>query len=105
MFAAKYAVRGIPLTPPELHSVDAIPELYARKTGRRGVNYVAVDYDARDKMVYFSDIRNHAIMKAEIGSNSSLLGSYMYSIYGKMVYFSDIRMEEVQIKGLLLKSC
>jgi hypothetical protein len=73
LFAAKYSVRGISLTPPSdtSYAVDAIPQLFAKDTGHLGVNYVAVDYDAEEKMVYFSDIRNFAIMKAKVDGSIS----------------------------------
>ncbi|KAK3083345.1 hypothetical protein FSP39_020255 [Pinctada imbricata] len=98
LFAAKYTVRAISLTPPEKYAVDAIPQVYAKKTGRRGVNYVAVDYDAHNKKVYFSDIRNHAIMQAELGSNNPtpLIVNNIKSVEGlsvdwiaKNLYYTD----------------
>lgn len=51
--------------------MDAIPQLFAKDTGHLGVNYVAVDYDAEEEMVYFSDIRNFAIMKAKVDGSLS----------------------------------
>lgn len=78
LFAAKYSARGISLTPPSdtAYAVDAIPQLFAKDTGHLGVNYVAVDYDAEDEMVYFSDIRNFAIMKAKV--DGSLRKAFRY---------------------------
>uniref|UniRef100_A0A8W8LAI7 EGF-like domain-containing protein n=1 Tax=Magallana gigas TaxID=29159 RepID=A0A8W8LAI7_MAGGI len=101
LFAAKYSARGISLTPPSdtAYAVDAIPQLFAKDTGHLGVNYVAVDYDAEDEMVYFSDIRNFAIMKAKVDGSlrpTALTVKKVRSVEGlsvdwvsKNLYFTD----------------
>ncbi|XP_069108702.1 low-density lipoprotein receptor-related protein 2-like isoform X5 [Argopecten irradians] len=67
MFAAKYSLRGVPVHDTS-YKVDAIPQVFAKNSGRQGVNYVALDYDAEDEKIYFSDIRNYAIMHAKLNS-------------------------------------
>ena len=47
-------------------------QMFAGNSGRRGVNYVALDYLAEEQTVYFSDIRNYAIMKAKIGGTEGI---------------------------------
>ncbi|XP_076088432.1 low-density lipoprotein receptor-related protein 2-like [Mytilus galloprovincialis] len=64
LYAAKYSVRAVPIN--ESEASDAMYQMFAKNSGRRGVNYVALDYLAEDQTVYFSDIRNYAIMKAKV---------------------------------------
>jgi low density lipoprotein-related protein 2 len=71
LFAAKYSVRGIPIN--ESDTGDAMLQMFAANSGRRGVNYVALDYMAEDQTVYFSDIRNYAIMKAKVDGSEGII--------------------------------
>lgn len=81
--------------------MDAIPQLFAKDTGHLGVNYVAVDYDAEDEMVYFSDIRNFAIMKAKV--DGSLRKAFRYKLWKFILkLFKDIH---AYVLALLSLSC
>lgn len=81
--------------------MDAIPQLFAKDTGHLGVNYVAVDYDAEDEMVYFSDIRNFAIMKAKV--DGSLRKAFRYKLWKlTLKLFKDIH---AYVLALLSLSC
>lgn len=71
LFAAKYSVRGVPIN--ESDTGDAMLQMFAGNSGRRGVNYVALDYMAEDQTVYFSDIRNYAIMKAKVDGSEGII--------------------------------
>ena len=63
-------MRGVPID--QSDSGDAMFQMFAGNSGRRGVNYVALDYLAEEQTVYFSDIRNYAIMKAKIGGTEGI---------------------------------
>ena len=86
LFAAKYSVRGISLTTPTNYSVDAIPQIFARNSGRQGVNYVALGYHADTETVYFSDIRNYAIMHAKINSSKRMWINFTKIISASLQY-------------------
>ena len=46
-----------------------MPPIVGRRWGRQGVNYVAIDYDADNETVFFSDVRNRVIYKGTIGQS------------------------------------
>ena len=74
LFASPRAVRAIPLEERDAYNVDALPPIVGRQRSRLRVNYVAVDFDARNKTVFFSDVRNRAIFFSKIGE----LGEFFY---------------------------
>ena len=69
LFASPRSVRTIPLEESNGYSVDAAPPIVGQQRSRLGVNYVAIDYDAQDKTVFFSDVRNRVIYTSKIGES------------------------------------
>ena len=69
LFASPRSVRTIPLEESNGYSVDAAPPIVGQQRSRLGVNYVAIDYDAQNKTVFFSDVRNRVIYTSKIGES------------------------------------
>ena len=72
LFATPRSLRGIPLEEQSNYLVDAIPPIVGKRWGRLGVNYVALDYDAENETVFFSDVRNRVIYKGKIGESGKI---------------------------------
>ena len=70
LFASPRSVRTIPLEQSNGYAVDAAPPIVGQQRSRLGVNYVAIDYDAQNKTVFFSDVRNRVIYTSKIGESS-----------------------------------
>ncbi|KAL3854471.1 hypothetical protein ACJMK2_013739, partial [Sinanodonta woodiana] len=106
LFATKHAVRGIPLTEPVSYSVDAMPPVVGQSNSRRGNSYVAVDYDAEGGNIYFSDIRNYAILRSKVDSFdvSPLSVSHTRSVEGlsfdwisRNLYYTDFFQKSLSV--------
>ena len=61
LFATEHAIRGIPLSGTDTGTVDAIVPMIGVTNNRRPNNFVAVDFEAKFRNVYFSDIYNKAL--------------------------------------------
>lgn len=69
MFASPRSVRAIPIEEPSPYAIDAMPPIVGEQRSRLGVNYVAIDYDAQQELVFFSDVRNRVIYQCKIGDS------------------------------------
>jgi low density lipoprotein-related protein 2 len=69
LFASPRSVRLIPLEEKRVYSVDAAPPIVGQQRSRLGVNYVAIDYDAQNRTVFFSDVRNRVIYQSKMGES------------------------------------
>ena len=81
LFASMQSVRGIALEETTSYDIDCIPPIIGHRRGRMGMNYVAVDYDAENETVYFSDVRNRVIYQAKIGE-SGAFGLFYLLFFG-----------------------
>ncbi|KAK3804170.1 hypothetical protein RRG08_023533 [Elysia crispata] len=106
LFASPRCVRGIPLQEPTANPVDAMPPIVGRRWGRQGVNYVAIDYDADNETVFFSDVRNRVIYKGTIGQSDPQpqlvtdIGSVegmTFDWISKNLFFTDFRRSTVSV--------
>ncbi|XP_076440226.1 low-density lipoprotein receptor-related protein 2-like [Babylonia areolata] len=106
LFASPRSVRTIPLEQTSGYSVDATPPIVGQQRSRLGVNYVAIDYDAQNKTVFFSDVRNRVIYTSKIGESNPTplvvtgIGSVegmSYDWIGKNLYFTDFRRSTVSV--------
>ncbi|RUS81825.1 hypothetical protein EGW08_010417, partial [Elysia chlorotica] len=108
LFASPRCVRGIPLEEggQQDSPVDAMPPIVGRRWGRQGVNYVAVDYDADNETVFFSDVRNRVIYRGTIGqsdpqpqlvTNIGSVEGMTFDWISKNLFFTDFRRSTVSV--------
>ncbi|KAL4217440.1 Low-density lipoprotein receptor-related protein 2 [Mactra antiquata] len=106
IFATKHSVRAIPLKVSTSYAVDAIKPVIGLTNTRRGNSFVAVDYDASSKELYFSDIYNRAIFKTRMGGDeiTPVLASNIRSVEGisldwisRNLYFTDFYARTVSV--------
>ncbi|XP_041374759.1 low-density lipoprotein receptor-related protein 2-like [Gigantopelta aegis] len=109
LFASMQSVRGIALEESPSYDVDCIPPIIGHRRGRMGMNYVAVDYDAENETVYFSDVRNRVIYQAKIGDSepTPLVVNSIRSVEGmsidwisKNLYFTDYARSSLSVVRL-----
>ncbi|KAK7507961.1 hypothetical protein BaRGS_00000926, partial [Batillaria attramentaria] len=106
LFASPRSVRAIPIDGTGIYAIDAIPPIVGQQRSRLGVNYVAIDYDAQQELVFFSDVRNRVIYQSKIGVSEpeplvvTGIGSVegmSYDWIGKNLYFTDFRRSTVSV--------
>lgn len=106
LFASPRSVRVIPLEENRVYSVDASPPIVGQQRSRLGVNYVAIDYDAQNRTVFFSDVRNRVIYSTKMGesepapllvTNIGSVEGMSYDWIGKNLYFTDFRRSTVSV--------
>ncbi|XP_071103874.1 low-density lipoprotein receptor-related protein 2-like [Haliotis cracherodii] len=109
LFASMQSVRGIPLEEPTSYATDNIPQITGHRRGRMGMNYVAVDYDAENETVYFSDVRNRVIYQAQVGQSEAtpLVVNHIRSVEGmsidwiaKNLYYTDYARSSISVVRL-----
>ncbi|XP_060556897.1 low-density lipoprotein receptor-related protein 2-like, partial [Ruditapes philippinarum] len=109
IFATKHSVRAIPLDGARTRSVDAMKPVVGLTKTRRGNSFVAVDYDATRKELYYSDIYNRAIFKSPIDTAevSHVLANDIRSVEGisldwisRNLYFTDFFAKTVSVMRL-----
>ncbi|XP_059178824.1 low-density lipoprotein receptor-related protein 2-like isoform X2 [Physella acuta] len=106
LFATPRAIRGISLEEPGQYPIDAIPPIVGQRWGRLGVNYVALDYDAENETVFFSDVRNRVIYRGKIGESDPMpqlvtdIGSVegiTFDWISKNLFFTDFRRSTLSV--------
>uniref|UniRef100_A0A2C9KAN0 EGF-like domain-containing protein n=1 Tax=Biomphalaria glabrata TaxID=6526 RepID=A0A2C9KAN0_BIOGL len=106
LFATPRAIRGISLEDPGQYPIDSIQPIVGQRWGRLGVNYVALDYDAENETVFFSDVRNRVIYRAQIGDSDPVpqlvteIGSVegiSYDWIAKNLFFTDFRRSTLSV--------
>ncbi|XP_035827354.1 low-density lipoprotein receptor-related protein 2 [Aplysia californica] len=106
LFASPRCVRGIALDEPGDYPIDAIPPIVGQRWGRLGVNYVALDFDAENETVFFSDVRNRVIYRGKIGESDPQphlvtdIGSVegiTYDWVAKNLFFTDFRRSTLSV--------
>ncbi|XP_053385857.1 low-density lipoprotein receptor-related protein 2-like [Mercenaria mercenaria] len=109
IFATKHSVRAIPLDGDKTRSIDAMKPVVGLTNTRRGNSFVAVDYDATRKELYFSDIYNRAIFKSPIDATevTHVLANDIRSVEGisldwisRNLYFTDFFAKTVSVVRL-----
>ena len=62
LFVTEHALRGIPLSGIGDHIVDAMIPKLGLPNSQKPYNFVAMDFDAKRGMIYYSDIYNSALL-------------------------------------------
>ena len=62
LFVTEHAIRGIPLSGIQDVAIDAVVPKLGLKDSQKAYNFVAMDFDFKEKTIYFSDIYNRALL-------------------------------------------